>query len=98
MPKTVLQQPAPSSERGGQRRETAGARLDLEHEQLFHELRAVIPGAQVPIAFLLSVAFTERFQRLTDVQRGIHLTFAIWWVVPLQRRARRNSTGDTVHP
>ena len=48
--------------------------LDREHEQLFHELRAIIPGAEVLFAFLLTVAFTERFQDLTRQQRGVYYT------------------------
>lgn len=56
--------------------ETSEERLQREHEQLFHELRAIIPGVEVLFAFMLTVAFTERFQRLTDVQRWVYyLTF-----------------------
>jgi hypothetical protein len=53
-------------------RGTGSERLDREHEQLFHELRAIIPGAEVLFAFMLAVAFTERFHRLTDLQRWIY--------------------------
>jgi Family of unknown function (DUF6328) len=56
--------------------ETPEQRLQREHEQLFHELRAIIPGVEVLFAFMLTVAFTERFQQLTDVQRWVYyLTF-----------------------
>jgi hypothetical protein len=56
--------------------ETPEERLQREHDQLFHELRAIIPGVEVLFAFMLTVAFTERFQRLTDVQRWVYyLTF-----------------------
>lgn len=56
--------------------ETPEQRLQREHEQLFHELRAIIPGVQVLFAFMLTVAFTQRFQELTDVQRWVYyLTF-----------------------
>jgi predicted membrane channel-forming protein YqfA (hemolysin III family) len=48
--------------------------LQREHEELFHELRSIIPGAEVLFAFLLTVAFTERFQRLTSFQRGVYFT------------------------
>jgi len=48
--------------------------LDREHEQLFHELRSVIPGAEVLFAFLLTVAFTERFDTLTSSQQTIYFT------------------------
>lgn len=47
-------------------------RLEREHEQLFHELRSIIPGAEVLFAFMLTVAFTERFERLSDIQRWVY--------------------------
>lgn len=50
------------------REQESSDRLEREHEQLFHELRSIIPGAEVLFAFLLSVAFSERFQRLTTAQ------------------------------
>ena len=46
--------------------------LDREHGELFHELRSIIPGAQVLFAFLLTVAFTNRFQDITAVQRDVY--------------------------
>lgn len=52
--------------------ETAAERLEREHEELFHELRSIIPGAEVLFAFLLTVAFTERMETLTSVQRGVY--------------------------
>ncbi len=52
--------------------ETKAERLEREHEQLFHELRSIIPGAEVQFAFLLTVAFTQRFESLTDVQRTVY--------------------------
>jgi hypothetical protein len=52
--------------------ETKQQRLDREHEQLFNELRSIIPGVQVQVAFLLTVAFTQRFERLNDFQRDVY--------------------------
>jgi predicted membrane channel-forming protein YqfA (hemolysin III family) len=52
--------------------ETDDERLQREHEQLFHELRSIIPGVEVLFAFMLTVAFTERFERLTDAQRSVY--------------------------
>jgi hypothetical protein len=52
--------------------ETKEERLEREHEQLFHELRSIIPGAEVQFAFLLTVAFTQRFESLSDVQRTVY--------------------------
>ena len=53
-------------------RETEQERLDREHDQLFNELRSIIPGVQIQGAFLLTVAFTQRFQRLNDLQRDVY--------------------------
>jgi cation transport ATPase len=52
--------------------ETVKEKLEREHEQLFDELRSIIPGVEVLFAFLLTVAFTERFEQLTDLQRGVY--------------------------
>ena len=58
--------------------ETEQKRLDREHEQLFHELRSIIPGVQIQGAFLLTVAFTQRFERLSDFQRDVYyVTFLL---------------------
>ena len=58
--------------------ETEQQRLDREHEQLFHELRSIIPGVQIQGAFLLTVAFTQRFERLSDFQRDVYyITFLL---------------------
>ena len=51
--------------------ESDSERLEREHEQLFHELRSIIPGVQVLFAFLLTVVFTQRFEQLTDLQRDV---------------------------
>jgi predicted membrane channel-forming protein YqfA (hemolysin III family) len=56
------------------RDESNSERLDREHEQLFHELRSILPGAEVLFAFLLTIAFTERFRTLTDLQRNVYYT------------------------
>lgn len=52
--------------------ESKREQLDREHEQLFHELRAILPGAEVLFAFMLTIAFTERFERLTDLQLWVY--------------------------
>jgi 8-oxo-dGTP pyrophosphatase MutT (NUDIX family) len=52
--------------------------LEREHQELFHELRSIIPGAEVLFAFLLTVAFTNRFEQLTDFQRHVYfVTFVL---------------------
>jgi hypothetical protein len=55
-----------------QEREDLKARLEREHEELMHELRALIPGAQVLFGFLLAIRFTNEFDRLDDAQRYIY--------------------------
>jgi predicted membrane channel-forming protein YqfA (hemolysin III family) len=48
-----------------------GERLDRELIELLNELRVALPGVQVLFAFLLAVPFTQRFERLTDVQEDV---------------------------
>jgi len=58
--------------------ESEQQRLDREHEQLFHELRSIIPGVQLQGAFLLTVAFTQRFETLNGFQRDVYyVTFLL---------------------
>lgn len=53
-------------------REPKARELEREHEELFHELRALIPGAEVLFAFLLTIAFTPRFEEITPLQRRVY--------------------------
>jgi hypothetical protein len=53
-------------------KETNKERLDRELVELLNELRVALPGVQVLFAFLLSIPFTERFAKLTDLQRDIY--------------------------
>ena len=62
-----------SPDRGDPKDEDDGERLAREHQEMFHELRAVIPGAQVLVAFLLTVAFTPRFEDLGTGDRVVFL-------------------------
>ena len=58
--------------------ETRQERLDREHDQLFNELRSIIPGAQIQGAFLLTIAFTQRFERLNEFQQDVYyVTFLL---------------------
>ncbi|MGD9793723.1 MAG: DUF6328 family protein [Acidimicrobiia bacterium] len=52
--------------------ESLNERLHRELEELYHELRSIIPGDEVLFAFLLTVAFTERFRQLDDVDRWVY--------------------------
>ena len=60
-----------------QEREDLKERLEREHEELLHELRALIPGAQVLFGFLLAIRFTNQFGRLDDAQRGVYYLILI---------------------
>jgi hypothetical protein len=53
-------------------RESHKQRLDRELIELLNELRVALPGVQVLFAFLLTLPFTQRFGRLTDVQRDVY--------------------------
>jgi hypothetical protein len=60
---------------GSGRHETREARADRNLSELLQELRVALPGVQVLFAFLLTVPFTQRFERLTDFQENLY--FAI---------------------
>jgi hypothetical protein len=47
-------------------------RLDRELIELLNELRVALPGVQVLFAFLLTLPFTGRFARLSDVQQAVY--------------------------
>ena len=55
-----------------QRGETGPERADRNLSELLQELRVALPGVQVLFAFLLTVPFTERFERLTGFQEGLY--------------------------
>jgi Family of unknown function (DUF6328) len=52
--------------------ETKKERLERELNELLQELRVALPGVQVLFAFLLTVAFSQQFPRLTDLQRNVY--------------------------
>jgi len=51
-------------------RESKGERLDRELIELLQELRVVIPGVQVLLAFLLTAPFQQRFAQLPGSMRN----------------------------
>lgn len=53
--------------------ESPAERLEREHSQLFNEVRAVLPGVEVLFAFLLTVAFTNRFERFGSFERDLYM-------------------------
>ena len=53
--------------------ETKSERLDRELIELLNELRVALPGVQILFAFLLTVPFAARFERVTDFQKDTFL-------------------------
>jgi hypothetical protein len=66
-----------------QAQESLKQRLEREHEELLHELRALIPGAQVLFGFLLAIRFTNQFGRLDDAQRVVYYLILLFTVAAL---------------
>lgn len=52
--------------------ESPKERVDRELHELLEEVRVAIPGAEVLFAFLLGIAFTERFSSVTSLQRIVY--------------------------
>jgi hypothetical protein len=53
------------------------SRLDRELMELLNELRVTLPGVQVLFAFLLTVPFSQRFERVNDLQKDAYLVALI---------------------
>jgi hypothetical protein len=51
--------------------ESRGERLDRELMELLQELRVVLPGVQVLLAFLLTAPFQQRFAQLPGTLRSV---------------------------
>jgi hypothetical protein len=49
--------------------ETKDERINRELIELLNELRVALPGVQVLFAFLLAVPFSQRFDKVTDLQK-----------------------------
>jgi hypothetical protein len=52
--------------------ESKSERLDRELIELLNELRVALPGVQVLFAFLLTLPFTQRFERLADRDKAVY--------------------------
>lgn len=52
--------------------ETNKERIDRELRELLDEVRIALPGAEVLFAFLLAVAFTERFDTIASSQKAVY--------------------------
>jgi Na+/melibiose symporter-like transporter len=48
-------------------------RVNRELIELLNELRVALPGVQIMFAFLLAVPFTQRFQRVTELQEDVFM-------------------------
>ena len=57
--------------------ETQHERLNRELDQLLNELRVVLPGVQVLLAFLLTAVFAAGFDRMDDDGRAVYLTAVV---------------------
>jgi hypothetical protein len=53
--------------------ESREARVNRELIELLNEIRVALPGVQVLFAFLLAVPFSERFARVTDLQKDAYM-------------------------
>lgn len=53
--------------------ESEHERLNRNLDQLLEELRLVLPGVQVLLAFLLTAPFSTRFAELDRLHRGLYL-------------------------
>lgn len=87
-----------------QAQEELKERLEREHNELLQELRSLIPGAEVLLGFLLAIAFTEKFDDLTDMQRYVYyLTLAstasaiVLYLAPAAHHRIRFRAGDKEH-
>jgi len=56
-----------------ERDESEAERLDRNYAELLQELRVAQTGVQILFAFLLTLAFTERFAGVTSFQRGTYV-------------------------
>jgi hypothetical protein len=84
-----------------QERENVKERLEREHEELLHELRALIPGAQVLFGFLLAIRFTTVFSQLDESQRYVYYAILlstavalVFYMAPAAHHRIRFRAGD----
>jgi len=52
--------------------ESEAKRLDRNYSEILQELRVAQAGVQILFAFLLALAFTERFSRVTTFERDVY--------------------------
>ncbi|UQX89077.1 DUF6328 family protein [Jatrophihabitans telluris] len=73
-----LQRPA-----GDGRDESEGHRLDRNYGELLQELRVSETGVQILFAFLLSIAFQQRFASIDEFQRTVYVITLICCVLSI---------------
>ena len=56
-----------------ERNETEKERADRRYNELLQELRVAQTGVQFLFAFLLTLAFTQRFEHITDFQKWLYV-------------------------
>jgi Family of unknown function (DUF6328) len=61
-----------------ERDETEAERLDRNYNELLQEMRVLQAGIQILFAFLLSLAFQQRFTEVTDLERDIYVVTLIF--------------------
>ena len=61
-------------ERPYSRDESQAQRLDRNYAELLQELRVAQTGVQILFAFLLTIAFQQRFAAIDAFQRGVYIT------------------------
>jgi hypothetical protein len=59
------------------RTETALERWDRNFTELLQELRVAQTGVQILFAFLLTLPFTNRFDRVTELDRGMYVATVV---------------------
>lgn len=59
-------------EQGPEDRRKEERKRDRQMIELLNELRVALPGVQILFAFLLTVPFSMRFERLTPFQRDVY--------------------------
>jgi hypothetical protein len=57
--------------------EDEAERLDRNYGELLQELRVAQTGVQILFAFLLSIAFQQRFTQIESYQRGVYIVTLI---------------------
>jgi hypothetical protein len=55
------------------RDESEAAQADRQYDELLQELRVAQTGVQFLFAFLLTLAFTQRFTQITDFQKWLYI-------------------------